>query len=58
MDLKGKETTFYDYEKTSGRINIPSSIAKSLGWKHKDKLFMTVEKINGHKGLFIFQKED
>lgn len=52
----GKITKFYNYDKTSGRINIPDAIADLLNWVKND--VMTIEIINGRKGLFLFKKED
>ena len=55
--MDGKITKFYKYEKTSGRINIPSSVADILDWDHNDKIKIIIRTIDGHQGLFIFKNE-
>lgn len=55
--MNGKIVIYHKYEGTSGKISIPTSIAESLIWEHKDDIVMTIEIVNGQKGLFLFKKE-
>ena len=56
--MNGKITKYYEYEKTSGRVNIPKSVAQMLNWNHEDTISITIEVINGQKGLFLFKKSE
>lgn len=55
--MNGETTKFYQYEKTSGRINVPVSISKALNWEHKDSMGMIIKTIDGQTGLFIWKRE-
>ncbi len=56
--MNGKTSKYYHYEKTgSGRITIPISLAKGLGWKHKDDIEIVIKNLNGNLGLFLYKKE-
>lgn len=55
----GQETKFYKPGSTgSGRVTIPISLARSLGWEHKDSLFVKIKTISNEIGLFISKKEE
>ena len=56
--MNGETTKFYQYEKTSGRINVPVSISKVLNWKHKNSIGMIIKTIDGQTGLFIWKREE
>jgi len=58
MIMDGKISKFYKYENTSGRINIPSSIADILNWSHNDEVNMVLKNIDGQIGLFLFKKNE
>ena len=55
--IEGKITRFYNYEKTSGRINVPNIFSEMLGWEHNNEIIMNIEIVNGQKGLFLFKKK-
>ena len=56
--MNGVITKFYLPEKTSGRVSIPQKVAKSLKWYHLDEINLTVEVVDGKKGLFLYKKEE
>lgn len=56
--MNGNSTKYYHYEGTgSGRISIPIALARDLGLEHKDELIISIQTIEGKKGLFISRKE-
>ena len=55
--MNGKTTKYYKYDSTSGRITIPSAIAESLGWKHKEEIIIKTKVFNGQIGLFLYKKQ-
>jgi hypothetical protein len=56
--MNGNFTKYYHYEGSgSGRINIPTAIARDLGLTHKDEVKLVIKTINGVKGLFISKIE-
>jgi bifunctional DNA-binding transcriptional regulator/antitoxin component of YhaV-PrlF toxin-antitoxin module len=56
--LNGNYTKYYHYEGSgSGRVNIPTAIARDLGLKHKDKVRIVIKTFEGKKGLFISKVE-
>lgn len=55
--MNGETTKYYEYKATSGRINIPKSVAKMLNWEHKDEINIIVKTIDNQLGLFLFKKE-
>jgi len=54
--MNGETTKYYVYKSTSGRVNIPKSVAKMLNWSHKDDINLVVKEIDGQVGLFLFKK--
>ena len=57
--MNGNITKYYYYEKSgSGRVNIPIALARDLGLEHKDDIHIVIQTIDGHKGLFLFKKEE
>lgn len=55
--MNGEITKYYKYEGTSGRVNIPPTIANTLNWGHKDEIRMIFKTIDGQEGLFLFKKK-
>ncbi|MBN1800695.1 MAG: hypothetical protein JW891_04270 [Candidatus Lokiarchaeota archaeon] len=55
--MNGETTKFYTYQNTSGRVNIPLSVAKVLNWNHKDELGIVLKTIEGQTGLFLYKKD-
>lgn len=55
--MSGKTTKYYKYDSTSGRITIPSAIAESLGWEHKEKIQIKTKVLNGQIGLFLYKEQ-
>ena len=51
-------TKYYRFEKGQSNVAIPIKLAQDLGWKHKDDLEISIEVINGKKGLFLRRKGD
>jgi len=57
--MNGNIAKFYFYEGSgSGRINIPIALARDLGFQNKDNLIISVQIIDGQKGVFIYKKSD
>ncbi|MFX1256507.1 MAG: hypothetical protein ACFFAN_01505 [Promethearchaeota archaeon] len=56
--MNGEITRYYKYKGTSGRVNVPPSVAKTLSWNHKDEIRMIFKTIDGQEGLFLFKKEE
>ena len=55
--MNGEETKYYEYKATSGRINIPKSVAKMLNWTHLNDINIVVKTIDDQIGLFLFKKK-
>lgn len=55
--MNGETTKYYEYESTSGRINIPKSVAKMLNWEHLNDINIVIKTIDNQIGLFLFKKE-
>ena len=55
--MNGETVKYHKYEGSSGKISIPTSIAKSLSWEHKDNIGIIVKTIEGKQGLFLWKKE-
>jgi len=54
--MNGERTKYYEYKATSGRINIPKSVAKTLNWTSLDEINIIVKTIDNQIGLFLFKK--
>ena len=57
--MNGNITKYYYYEKSgSGRVNIPIALARGLNWEHKNDIGIIIDIKNGHKGLFLWKREE
>jgi len=57
--MSGRAVKYKKYDKQgSGQVYIPMSIAEALKWVNGDELMLTVEVVDGHKGLFLYKKEN
>lgn len=56
--MEGKETKYYKYRSGSGTVTIPTALAETLNWNHKDTLILEFDKRDGRKGLFLYKKEE
>lgn len=56
--MNGETVKYHKYEGSSGKISIPTSVAKSLNWGHKDNIGIIIKTIDGQEGLFLFKKEE
>lgn len=58
IKMSEQTTKYYKFDTSgSGRVTIPIAMAKGLGWKHGDELAISIEVMNGYKGLFLFKTE-
>jgi len=56
--MNGIDSKYYFYKNIgSGRITIPTKIAKILGWEHLDTIRIELKNIENKSGLFLFKKE-
>ncbi|KKN07594.1 hypothetical protein LCGC14_1065400 [marine sediment metagenome] len=55
--MNGETVKYHKYEGSSGKISIPTSIAKSLNWDHKNEIGMIIRTIDGKQGLFLWKRE-
>ena len=58
MNVDGETTKYTRYEGTSGKVVISKSIAKALGWEHKDEIKVVFKTVEGNEGLFLFKKKE
>jgi len=56
--VKNRKRGYQTIFKGIGIIFIPNAMAECLSWNHKDDINITIEVIDGQKGLFLFKKED
>jgi len=55
--MKGQQTKYYKFESTgSGRLTVPISLAKALGWEHSDNIVIRIETIDQKTGLFFYKE--
>ena len=55
--MSGRIIRYKKHEKQgSGRIFVPVSIAQALKWEDGDGLNLTIEIIDGQKGIFLCKK--
>ena len=55
--MNGETGKYHKYEGSSGKISIPTSVAKSLNWGHKDDIGIIIKNIDGKQGLFLWKRE-
>jgi len=53
------ETVKYNYYEGNKRsfLTIPVTMARGLSWEHGDEINITIDVVNGKKGLFLSKKE-
>jgi hypothetical protein len=55
--MNRNKAKYYQYNGSgSGRINIPITLARDLGFTNKDDLNISIKNISGTKGLFLFKE--
>ncbi len=55
--MSGRAIKYKKYDKHgSGRLYIPVSIAQALKWKDGDDIMLTIEVVDGNKGVFLYKK--
>ena len=55
--MDGETTKYTKYEGTSVKVVISSSIAKALGWEHKDEVKVVFKIVEGKEGLFLYKEK-
>jgi hypothetical protein len=57
--MSGRPVKYRKYEnKGSGEIYIPISVTDALKWVNGDELLLTIEVVDGIKGIFLYKKKD